>query len=102
MINVIATLTVQPGKGEVLEEAMAAARARTLANPDCLRYDLQRVRRSENDYVMLEAWASPEALRTHGTSEAFAELGRVLGGVVAAPPEVTVLEPLGEQVTLAR
>lgn len=101
MINVIATLTVQPGQGETLERAMAAARQRTLSNPDCLRYDLQRVRRSETEYVMLETWASPEALRAHGASEAFAELGAVLATAVARPPAITVLEPVGDQVGLA-
>lgn len=101
MINVIATLTVRPGQAETLERAMASARERTLSNPDCLRYDLQRVRRSETGYVMLEAWASTEALQAHGASEAFAELGAVLATAVAGPPQVTVLQPVGDQVGLA-
>lgn len=101
MINVIATLTVRPGQGEALEQAMASARARTLENPECLRYDLQRVRRSETEYVMLEAWSSPEALRAHGASEAFAELGATLATVVAGQPVITVLEPVGGQVALS-
>lgn len=101
MINVIATLTVRPGHGERLEQVMSAARAQTLPKPGCLRYDLQRQRRSETGYVMLEAWESTAALREHGASESFARLGAELAEIVEGAPTVTVLEPLGEQVPLA-
>lgn len=101
MINVIATLTVREGQGPALEEAVAAARTEVLANPRCLRYDLQRRRRSETEYVMLETWESTEALKEHGASEAFGRLGQALGAVVAAAPDVTVLDPVGDQVPLA-
>jgi len=100
MINVTATITVRPGAGAALEEAVAAARAEVLQNPRCLRYDLQRRRRSETEYVMLEAWDSPEALKEHGASEAFGRLGAALAELVVGAPVVTVLEPVGEQVPL--
>lgn len=100
MINVIAAITVRPGHGPAFEEAVAGARARVLANPACLRYDLQRVRRSEGEYLMLEAWESPADLKEHGASEVFAEFGRTVAGLVSSPPKVTVYEPVGDQVGL--
>lgn len=101
MINVIATLTVKSGEGPALEEAVASARGEVLANPRCHRYDLQRRRRSETDYLMLETWESTEALKEHGASDAFLRLGERLSAVLAAAPEVTVLDPMGDQVALA-
>ncbi len=100
MINVTAAITVRPGQGPAFEEAVAKARAQVLENPGCLRYDLQRLRRSEDDYLMLEAWESPAALKEHGASEAFAELGKALAGLVSSPPKVSVYEPVGDQVGL--
>ena len=99
-INVVATLTVTPGSGPAFEEAVAAARAEILANPACLRYDLQRQRRSETDYIMLESWESTDALKAHGQSEAFGRLGAQLAQLVAASPVVSVYDPIGEQVAL--
>ncbi|TNM36529.1 antibiotic biosynthesis monooxygenase [Nocardioides albidus] len=100
-INVVAALTVRAGRSAEFEAAVARARAQVIQNPDCHRYDLQRVRRSEVDYVMLECWESPAALREHGSSEAFAAFGAELADVVAGPPVVTVYEPVGDQVALA-
>lgn len=97
-INVVANLTVKEGSGPAFEEAVAAARPEILANPACLKYDLQRQRRSETDYVMLETWESTDALKAHGQSEAFGRLGAKLAGLVSAAPVVTVYDPVGEQV----
>lgn len=100
MINVTAAITVKPGQGPALEEAFAAARPETLQEPGCLRYDLQRVRRSDDRYLVLEAWESPAALKEHGSTERFAAFGKVLADLVTGPSEVTVYEPVGEQVPL--
>lgn len=101
MINVTAAITVKPGQGPALEAAFAAARPETLQEPGCLRYDLQRLRRSDDRYLVLEAWESPAALKEHGSTERFAEFGRSLAEIVASAPDVTVYEPVGEQVALA-
>ncbi|WP_185995907.1 putative quinol monooxygenase [Nocardioides campestrisoli] len=101
MINVVATLSTKPGSGATLEAAVAEARSTVLANPRCSRYDLQQKRRSQTDYVMLEAWESTEALKEHTGSEAFKRLGGTLAEVLAGAPEILVLDPVGEQVPLA-
>jgi quinol monooxygenase YgiN len=100
-INVVAALTVKPGRAADFEKAVALARAQVILNPACHRYDLQRVRRSEQEYVMLETWESTAALKEHDASDAFASFGAQLADLVAAPPTVTVHEPVGEQVPLS-
>ena len=100
MLNVVAAISVRPGHGAALVALIAEARPRVIENPACHRYDLQRQRRGEHEYVMLEAWESSAALREHGSSEAFARFAERLGEHVAAPPTVTVYEPVGDQVPL--
>ena len=99
MINVVAVIAVQDGKGAELERLFAEARPGVLAEQGCRRYDLQRKRRSETEYVVLEAWSSTSALRVHGESEAFAVFAKALGGLVASAPLISVYDPVGEQTT---
>ncbi|RLV55356.1 antibiotic biosynthesis monooxygenase [Aeromicrobium phragmitis] len=99
MINVTATFSVREGQNEAFEQAVAAARPHMLADEGCLRYDLQRVGRSTSDYVLLETYDSAEAIRRHGELEAFAALNREVEDLLAAEPVITVLKPVGEQVS---
>lgn len=98
-INVVARITVQPGNGPNFEAIVAQAREIVTANPACHRYDLQRLRKSEVDYIMLETWATVDALRQHGASAAFREFSVKLAGIVDGAPTVEVYEPVGAQAT---
>ena len=101
MINVVATIAVQEGQGPAFEQLFAEARTGVLQEDGCLRYDVQRKRRSETDYVILEGWESTAALKVHGETEAFAAFAKALGGIAAGAPVITVLHPVGKQVPLA-
>lgn len=98
MINVTATIGVREGKSAEFEAAVAAARPGMLADPGCLRYDLQRVSGSKTDYVLLEAYEDGDAIRRHAESDEFTAFGAVLADLVSGEPAVTVLKPVGEQV----
>ena len=97
MINVIASLSVHEGQTAAFESAIAEARPEMLADPGCLRYDLQRSTRGEPDYVLLEAYDSNEAIRRHRELPAYRDLGEAVGGLLVAEPVVWVLEPVGDQ-----
>ncbi len=99
-ISVVARLTVKPGSGAAFEEIVAAARPGVLQEPGCRRYDLQLLRKSEGDYVMLEIWDSPADLGVHGKSEGLARFGERIADLLAAPVQVEVYDPVGEQVPL--
>lgn len=96
-INVVAKITVLPGKAEVFEDTVAAAREEVRRNPACHRYDLQRLRKSDVDYIMLETWESVADLKVHGSSEVFVRFSALLSGLVAGASQVDVYEPIGEQ-----
>ena len=101
MINVTATFTVLEGRAAEFEAAIADARTGMLADPGCLRYDLQRVSRSETGYVLLETYDSSEAIRRHGELDAFRVLSKALKDLLAEEPIVAILKPVGEQAVLA-
>lgn len=101
MLNVIATISVKPECTDEFEAAVATAREAFLADEGCLRYDLQRVAKSEGDYVFIEAYDSKDALRRHGAMEEFAAMGQATKTFVTGPPQVTVMSPVGDQVDLA-
>lgn len=102
MFNVIATISVKPECTEDFEAAVATARAAFLTDKGCLRYDLQRVAKSEGDYVFIEAYDSKDALRRHGEMAEFAAMGEATKTYVTGPPRVTVTSPVGDQVDLVR
>lgn len=97
MINVIASLSVREGQTDAFERAVAEARPGMLADPGCLRYDLQRSTRVATDYVLLEAYDSDEAIRRHRELRAYRDLGEAVSDLLAAAPVVSALEPVGDQ-----
>lgn len=100
MINVIARFSVKPESTDDFEAAVAAARTSFLADDGCLRYDLQRVSRSDGGYVLVEAYDSKESLGRHGSMDEFTAFGEAITNLVQSPPEVIVLKPVGDQVDL--
>ncbi|MFC6149066.1 MULTISPECIES: putative quinol monooxygenase [Mumia] len=96
-INVVALFTVKEGEGPAFESAIATARPAMLAQEGCERYDLQRRVDDDAAYVLLEAYASGDALRQHGSSAEFTELVAAVTDLLAEPMEVLLLRPVGDQ-----
>ena len=97
MINVTATFAVVEASGPDFESAVAKYRPAMLADKGCLRYDLQRVSRTESSYVLLETYDSGDALRRHSELGAFKEFGDVVKDLLEGPPVVVILKPVGDQ-----
>ncbi|GAA5169933.1 MULTISPECIES: putative quinol monooxygenase [Amycolatopsis] len=95
-VVVVATAEASPGKEDEVEQAFRKAVRAVHTEPGCLLYALHRDPRSPSTFVMVEKWASAEALATHGKAPALAELGGVLKGLLARPLEVRTLTPLPE------
>lgn len=93
-LEVVATIRAREGRGDDLVEVVTAAIAQVRAEEGCLRYDLHRVRRDDDSFVMLERWASKEALRAHGEAPHFQAMSAQLADVLAEPPVVRVLSPI--------
>jgi len=97
MLNVVATLRVKDAATAAFETLFSETRAAVLQNPACLRYDLQRRRRTTQEYAVLESWESAGAFRAHGASQVFVEFSAAAAELLAGPIEVSVYEPVGAQ-----
>jgi quinol monooxygenase YgiN len=56
--------------------------------------ELYALHEAPDRLIMIEKWASRDALRVHSTSPALTAMGPKLAGKVAGPPEIVVLNQL--------
>lgn len=93
---IVATITPKP---EHVDEVVAAFEAyipSVHTEPGCERYSLHRG--DDGTLVMIEKWATDADLATHSTSDAYKAFGASLRDLVAARPDVKVLQavPAGD------
>jgi quinol monooxygenase YgiN len=88
-VVVVATVIPQPERREEVIAAYTQAIARVHAEDGCELYALNQ---AEDRLMMIEKWASREALGAHNQGAALAELRSRLAGKIAGPAEVIVLE----------
>jgi quinol monooxygenase YgiN len=96
-VVVVATITPKPEAREAVREAILRAVPRVHAEPGCELYALHEA--EDGGFVMVERWASPEALAVHAKAEALRDLGADLRGKVTGPPALSGLlspVPAGE------
>jgi quinol monooxygenase YgiN len=89
-MSVVVVATIYPtseGRADVIE-AFEAAIPLVHAEPGCELYSLHE---GTDRLVMIEKWASPEALATHGTAAAVTALGSRLTGNLVSAPDIQVL-----------
>ncbi|MGV9823953.1 MULTISPECIES: putative quinol monooxygenase [unclassified Gordonia (in: high G+C Gram-positive bacteria)] len=87
-VVVVATISPKPGHEQEVRDAILAAIPKVHAEPGCELYALHEATGDGTDLVMIEKWASADALGTHGKGAALAELGGAIGSLLAAPLDV--------------
>lgn len=87
-VVVVATIVPLPEHRDAVIAALTETIEQVHAEDGCELYALNE---AADRLVMIEKWATPEALRVHGKAAALAALGPKLAGKVAGPPEVIVL-----------
>lgn len=94
-VVVVATVFPQPDHREAVIAAYTEAIAKVHAEDGCELYALNQ---PEDRLMMIEKWASREALGAHNQGAALAGLRSRLAGKIAGPAEVIVLEavPAGD------
>ena len=95
-VVVVATIVPRP---EHRDEVIAAF---TETVPEVHKEDgceLYALHRNADRLMMVEKWASPEALRVHSKGAALAAMGAKIAGKTAGPAEIVVLEavPAGDE-----
>ena len=89
MIGVTAKLPIQDGKQAEFEQVFKELMAKVHANePGCTMYQLYKVKGSDTEYVVMETYASQEALDAHGQTEYFKAAGPGLGACLAGAPTI--------------
>jgi len=92
-IDVIATITVRDGKNAEFEELFTGLTEQVLANePGATFYALHRTKSDSQVYKVLEQYASKEALKAHGQTEYFLAASQKMGALVAAAPDIEVMD----------
>ena len=90
-VVVVATITPKADEVDAVRDALLAAVPKVHAEPGC---ELYAVHEGDGQFVMVERWESPEALKVHGRAEALTTLGGQLADKLAAPPEMRRMAPL--------
>ncbi len=91
-ITVVARLHPAPESIEQASAAVRAALAGIRAEDGCHQYDPHLA--DDGSFLIVERWASREALDAHSTGAAVQVLRDGLDGLTTAPAEVTVAESL--------
>jgi quinol monooxygenase YgiN len=87
---VVATIIPVPEHRDEVVAAFTATIARVHGEDGCELYALHE---GDDQLVMIEKWASQEALDTHSAGPALRELGGQLKGRIVGRPDVRVLRP---------
>ncbi|MGW4245479.1 putative quinol monooxygenase [Nocardia sp. NPDC004722] len=74
-VRLIIMITTQPGQGHQQAEAFNRLAPLVRAEPGCLQYDLHQVTGDPDRFVLLEEWASREALAAHDDAPHMIEAG---------------------------
>ena len=94
-VVVVATVVPRPEHRDDVIAAYLVAIPKVHAEDGCELYALHQM---EDRVMMIEKWASREALGAHSRGAALAELRSALAGKTAGPAEVLVLDtvPAGD------
>ncbi len=94
-VVVVATIVPLPEHRDEVIATFTETVARVHEEDGCELYALHQ---AEDRLVMVEKWASPEALRTHSQGAALAALNPQLRGKISGPAEIIVLQavPAGD------
>ncbi|MEH0416240.1 putative quinol monooxygenase [Streptomyces sp. B21-083] len=93
-IVLVATMVAKPGQEELVEKTLTAALPKVHAEPGCLLYALHRKAGTTGEFVMIEKWASREALGAHMKGAVMREVGGALAQALAGPPDMVFLDAI--------
>jgi quinol monooxygenase YgiN len=90
-VRVVVVLQADPGKGAEQVAAFEAVAPLVRAEKGCLQYDLHAVADDPDRFVVLEHWASRDALEAHLASEHMVAYAEQVGAFRQQPAEIQVI-----------
>ena len=101
MIHVVAIITAKPGQRAAVLANFAANRPAVLAEAGCIEYgaavDVENMGTAAygpDTFVVIEKWASAEAVQEHLSSALMTEMARAAVGQVASKPEIDLYDSI--------
>jgi quinol monooxygenase YgiN len=96
MLLLIATFKVAPENQAAFEAILSKLSATTRANePGVITYQLGKVQDNETTYRVVEAYESEDAFNSHMMTEWFQSAFPKFGPLLAEPPVMEKLTPIG-------
>jgi quinol monooxygenase YgiN len=92
-MSVIVVATIHPVPEHREEVVSAFTEAIATVHADDEGCELYALHEGKDRLVMIEKWASAEALRAHGRGPALQELNRLVEGKLIGEPDVQILRP---------
>lgn len=93
-VSVFVKLTAQDGKRDELVAAFQDYFPQVESEDGTLAYAIATDNGDENVLWVYETYTDEAALGAHGGSDAFAAFGAKLGGILGAPPEMSMATPV--------
>ena len=87
-LTVVALLHAQPGKEDVLRQALLALVDPTRTEDGCIQYDLHQENQEPGHFVFVERWTSKEALDRHLASPHMSAILARFPELCSEPPAV--------------
>ena len=89
MIGVVATIKIKDGTASDFEAVATELANKVKANePGVITYEVYKSRAEDNTYIMMEQYASEEALTAHGQTDHFKAIGAKMSQYLAGLPEI--------------
>jgi quinol monooxygenase YgiN len=93
-VVVVVIAQAKPGQGDAALAAFAEVAVPTHAEEGCIRYALHRSASDQDQIVLVERWASRQALDDHLASPHLTEFRQGSADLWAGPPTILVTTPL--------
>jgi len=94
MVKLIARVQVKPGQGQLVADALRELTGPSRAEAGCIRYEPCQAKEDPTVLLVLEEWASQEALDAHMATPHFKAFVGKIGDALAGPPKLEFVEPL--------
>lgn len=92
MVIQLVTVSIKPEQRERWLELVRLNAAQTRTEDGCVSYQISEDTETQNQFVIVERWASLEAQYGHFRTPEFGRVMSALGDVIAGPPEVSINE----------
>lgn len=92
MISLFVKIPLKEGKAEAFIEAFKEMAKAVATEEGNLLYTLNFAKDDPNTAVIMERYTDQDALTVHSQSNHYKSFGGKIGGLVAGPPEIMVME----------